>query len=183
MGWSDRQGHNNLFSYNLKLNSAFFFFEFTRYNFRNEEVAGAAREPDEALKATKMEELKNETIPFYLGKLDAIAKENNGYLALGQVKRETYYCSDNLFANLKPHEMSTFLNSVSLYLIPICFCFWFHSQLTWADVYFAAVVDVFSSFAGFDLIENYSNLQTVVSNVNSVESIKAWIDSRPATDY
>lgn len=34
-----------------------------------------------------MEELKNETIPFYLGKLDAIASENNGHLALGQVKK------------------------------------------------------------------------------------------------
>lgn len=50
-------------------------------------MAGVVRETDEAVKATKMEELKSETIPFYLEKLDATAKENNGYLALGQVKR------------------------------------------------------------------------------------------------
>lgn len=29
--------------------------------------------------------MKKETIPFYLDKLDAAAKENNGYMALGRV--------------------------------------------------------------------------------------------------
>lgn len=67
--------------------------------------------------------------------------------------------------------------------INILFFFVFPPQLTWVDIYFAAVMDVFSGFAGFDLIENYSNLQSVVSNVTSIDSIKAWIDSRPATDY
>lgn len=45
------------------------------------------READEAAKATKMEEFKNETIPFFLEKLDASAGENSGYLALGQVNK------------------------------------------------------------------------------------------------
>ena len=39
-------------------------------------------EQDEALKATKRKPLNEVTIPFYLGKLDEIAKENNGHLAL-----------------------------------------------------------------------------------------------------
>lgn len=60
------------------------------YNFRIKEVAGVVREADEAAKAAKMEELKSETIPFYLEKLDATAKENNGHLALGQVKRNDF---------------------------------------------------------------------------------------------
>lgn len=52
-------------------------------------MASIVRESDEELKAKKMEELKNETIPFYLEKLDAMAAENNGYLALGQVNKIT----------------------------------------------------------------------------------------------
>lgn len=53
------------------------------------EVLSVVKEAKEATKPTKMEELKNETIPFYLEKLDAMAAENNGYLALGQVNKIT----------------------------------------------------------------------------------------------
>lgn len=42
-------------------------------------------EPDDDVKAKKLVTLKDEVIPFYLEKLDDIAKENNGYLALGKV--------------------------------------------------------------------------------------------------
>lgn len=42
-------------------------------------------EQDEAVKQKKMIDLKKDVIPLYLEKLDAIAKENNGYLALGRV--------------------------------------------------------------------------------------------------
>lgn len=67
------------------------------------------RETDEAVKATKMEELKGETIPFYMGKLDAMAGENNGYLANGQVNNMAYMqfmhyfpqnCSIHLFKDI-----------------------------------------------------------------------------------
>lgn len=49
------------------------------------ELSTAFRETDEAVKEKKFDELKKETIPFYMGKLDAIAAENNGYFALGRV--------------------------------------------------------------------------------------------------
>lgn len=49
------------------------------------EVAGAHFEADEDVKIKKMEHNKKEVIPFYLDKLDELAKENNGYLALGRV--------------------------------------------------------------------------------------------------
>lgn len=49
------------------------------------EIAAAHSEPVESLKQKKLEDLNKETIPFYLRKLDAAAKENNGYLALGRV--------------------------------------------------------------------------------------------------
>lgn len=54
-------------------------------HFTYSEVGTAHYEADEAAKAKKMEDVKKETIPFYLDKLDAIAKENNGFLALGRV--------------------------------------------------------------------------------------------------
>lgn len=49
------------------------------------EIAAAHYEADEAIKQKKFDDLKKETLPFYLDKLDAAAKENNGYLALGRV--------------------------------------------------------------------------------------------------
>lgn len=39
-------------------------------------------EENEAIKSSKQKTLEEETIPFYLDKLDTIAKENNGYLAI-----------------------------------------------------------------------------------------------------
>lgn len=103
-------------------------------------IVTIVREPDETIKATKMEELKNETIPFFMEKFDAMAVENNGYLAL-------------------------------------------NGQLSWADIYFSALVDVLGFFLGENFVENYANLQTVVNNVTSVDSIKAWIESRPTTEF
>lgn len=49
------------------------------------EMGNVHWEQDEAVKQKKMIDLKKDVIPLYLEKLDAIAKENNGYLALGRV--------------------------------------------------------------------------------------------------
>lgn len=46
------------------------------------EITAAAFEQDEALKAKKLKTLNEETVPFYLEKLEEIAKQNNGHLAL-----------------------------------------------------------------------------------------------------
>ena len=59
--------------------------------------------------------LNNEVIPFYLTKLNVIAKENNGHLVLG-----------------KP---------------------------TWADVYFAGILDYLNYLTKTNLLENFPNLQ------------------------
>lgn len=50
-------------------------------------------ETDEAVKQQKLAELKKEKFPFVLDKLEAAAKENNGYLTLGRV------CNNLLQAN------------------------------------------------------------------------------------
>lgn len=49
------------------------------------EIGGVFYEEDEAVKARKLVELEKEILPFYLTKLDAIAKENNGHLAVGRL--------------------------------------------------------------------------------------------------
>lgn len=54
-------------------------------------------------------------------------------------------------------------------------------QLTWADVYFLTMADAIKSKAGGDVLADRPNLQNVISNVNSVESIKDWIERRPKT--
>lgn len=42
-------------------------------------------EADEKVKEAKAATLFNETIPYYVEKLDAQAKKNNGHLAVGRV--------------------------------------------------------------------------------------------------
>lgn len=49
------------------------------------EMAVAQYEPDDGVKETKFANLKKDVIPYYLEKLESIAMENNGYLALGRV--------------------------------------------------------------------------------------------------
>jgi len=48
-------------------------------------------EKDEAVKEKIFKPLTEETIPFYLGKLDGIAKENNGHLALKRLTWADFY--------------------------------------------------------------------------------------------
>jgi glutathione S-transferase len=42
-------------------------------------------EPNDEVKEKKLVTLNNEVIPFYLEKLDDIARENGGFLSLGRV--------------------------------------------------------------------------------------------------
>lgn len=50
-----------------------------------EEIAVVSYEPDDDVKEKKNITLTTEVIPFYLEKLDSIAAENGGHLALGRV--------------------------------------------------------------------------------------------------
>jgi len=49
------------------------------------EVAVVSYEPEDDIKEKKLITLTKEVIPFYLEKLDVIARENNGFLALGRM--------------------------------------------------------------------------------------------------
>lgn len=50
------------------------------------EIAVVSYEPDDDVKHKKLLTLNNEVIPFYLEKLEDIARENGGYLAAGKVR-------------------------------------------------------------------------------------------------
>lgn len=53
-------------------------------NFSILAMAEVTYEEDKEVQAKKREPLHSKTIPFYLGKLEEIAKNNNGHLALKQ---------------------------------------------------------------------------------------------------
>jgi prostaglandin-H2 D-isomerase / glutathione transferase len=97
-----------------------------------------AYEPDDEVKDKKMMTLTKQVIPFYLQKLNIIAKENNAHLVLG-----------------KP---------------------------TWADVYFAGILDYLNYLTKVDLLADYPNLKEVVDKVLANENIKAYIAKRPVTE-
>lgn len=54
----------------------------------DEEIAVVSYEPDDEVKEKKNITLTTEVIPFYLEKLDAIAADNQGHLALGRVCKQ-----------------------------------------------------------------------------------------------
>lgn len=65
------------------------------------EIATAFWESDEALKQKKLADVKRDVVPFYLEKLDAAAKENNGHLALGHVRIDIkIYSNKNPFVKI-----------------------------------------------------------------------------------
>uniref|UniRef100_A0A1B6CC70 glutathione transferase n=2 Tax=Clastoptera arizonana TaxID=38151 RepID=A0A1B6CC70_9HEMI len=98
-------------------------------------IAGFHYDPDEKQKATKKATCLNETLPFYMKKLEAIAKENNGFLANG--------------------------------------------KLSWADIFFAGLVEYLGYMCGSDIVENYPNLKAIKESVFAIEKIKAYIAQRP----
>lgn len=49
------------------------------------EIAVVSYEPDDDVKEKKLVTLNSEVIPFYLEKLDDIARDNNGHMANGKV--------------------------------------------------------------------------------------------------
>lgn len=56
-----------------------------RANFCSIEIAVVSYETDAAVQEAKRGPLEKETLPFYLEKLEEIAKENNGHFALKKV--------------------------------------------------------------------------------------------------
>lgn len=56
------------------------------------------------------------------------------------------------------------------------------SKLTWADMYFAGVLDYLNYMAKCNLVENTPALKSLVESVNNLDPIKAWIKARPVNE-
>lgn len=54
--------------------------------------------------------------------------------------------------------------------------------MTWADVYFAGIIDYLNYLAKVDLTANFPNVKQVIDNVNANENIKNWVEKRPVTE-
>jgi len=54
-------------------------------------------------------------------------------------------------------------------------------KLTWADIYFVAILDSLNVVAKEDLVEKYPKLKALKENVLAVPGIKAWVEKRPET--
>jgi glutathione S-transferase len=66
---------------------------------------------------------------------------------------------------------------------PACTNLWHLSfQLTWADFYFAGIIDYLNYLAKQDLTANHENLRKVVDNVIGQSAVQDWINKRPQTD-
>jgi prostaglandin-H2 D-isomerase / glutathione transferase len=55
-------------------------------------------------------------------------------------------------------------------------------QLTWADFYFAGIIDYLNYLSKQDLTANCENLRRVIDNVTSQDGVQNWINQRPATE-
>lgn len=112
--------------------------------------------------------------------MDAICADNGGHLALGRV-RTTISCANSqlnfhfllTLRSLLVANLQLFFFSLSLFL-PF--------QLTWADIYFAGILDYLNYMVKADLLEKHPNLNRCVKGVMELEQIKAWLEKRPQTD-
>ncbi|XP_054285379.1 glutathione S-transferase-like [Macrosteles quadrilineatus] len=58
-----------------------------------------------------------------------------------------------------------------------------NKKLSWADLYFAAILDYLSHIYGSDLTSGYPYLKALKDKVYTIPRIKTWIDRRPDTDH
>jgi glutathione S-transferase len=56
-------------------------------------------------------------------------------------------------------------------------------KLTWADLYFASLLDYLNYMCNINLIEHHPNLRYNVEMVLSLEGIRNWIAKRPQTEF
>lgn len=65
------------------------------------------------------------------------------------------------------------------YLIFVYNCIFSVFQLSWADLFFVAVLDYLNFMAKINLLEGRPKLQTLKEQVLAVPQIKTWVEKRP----
>lgn len=109
-------------------------------------------------KAAKLKPLMEKTAPFYLGKFEARAAANGGYLANGKVGAVGG-------RTLKQRPGGTDSSSC-------------RAQLTWADVYFCAPLTWFDAMLRQNVLEGYPALQALRRRVDGLPGVAAYVKSR-----
>jgi len=57
----------------------------------------------------------------------------------------------------------------------------FKFQLSWADLFFLSMLDLFNFMGKVDLLESRPKLQALKKKVSEIPQIKSWIEKRPLT--
>ncbi|XP_049947215.1 glutathione S-transferase-like [Schistocerca serialis cubense] len=57
-----------------------------------------------------------------------------------------------------------------------------NGKLSWADLYFVALIDYLRGIIGFDITKDYSNLAVLKKTVLEIPAIKQWVAKRPKTE-
>lgn len=58
-----------------------------------------------------------------------------------------------------------------------------NGKLSWADLYFVAILDTFIFMVKTDLLEGRPKLQALKERVLAIPQIKSWIEKRPSNDF
>ncbi|XP_049803130.1 glutathione S-transferase-like [Schistocerca nitens] len=57
-----------------------------------------------------------------------------------------------------------------------------NGKLSWADFYFAGILDYVNHMAGFDITKDHANLAALKNKVLELPAVKAWIAKRPDSE-
>uniref|UniRef100_A0A023F659 glutathione transferase n=1 Tax=Triatoma infestans TaxID=30076 RepID=A0A023F659_TRIIF len=56
-----------------------------------------------------------------------------------------------------------------------------NGKLSWADIYFVAILEYFSFMIEQDIATNYENIRQLRDKIHGIPNIKKWLDKRPET--
>uniref|UniRef100_A0A069DQM9 glutathione transferase n=1 Tax=Panstrongylus megistus TaxID=65343 RepID=A0A069DQM9_9HEMI len=58
-----------------------------------------------------------------------------------------------------------------------------NGKLSWADIYFVAILEYFSFMIEQDIVTNYESISQLRDKIHSIPNIKKWLDKRPSTEW
>ncbi|CAD1469931.1 unnamed protein product, partial [Heterotrigona itama] len=58
-----------------------------------------------------------------------------------------------------------------------------NGKLSWADLYYTATSDMFSSLLESDVNKDYPELKKLIEKVKTLPNVKAYLETRPKTTF
>ncbi|XP_046392670.1 glutathione S-transferase-like [Ischnura elegans] len=100
--------------------------------------------------------------------------------------KDVHFCDDPVLKSQKRErliiETTPFYLSRFETLVNTNGGFFVGAQLTWSDLYFAAILCFMESLLQRNLLDGYPTLESLRTKVNNLDGVKEWIASRPKTD-